>query len=274
MMLNFSLNWFDYISLFLIIFVGIPHGALDGAISVTLGYSKRFILQLSFFVAYLSISTFVIIMWYFFPVVSLIFFLFISIFHFGCGDLDWKKNKTYFINGYFHGGLIILGIIFFNKLEVNYFFSVLSGDQLSLLWSCLYFGIFLWLSALIFIVCNLKIMKLSRSYITLVVFIFLVITILPPLPAFAIYFCFIHSFHHIKRVVPTLLNFMEKRKAISLMITLSVMSWLGGGIALYYILNLNVFPDAILKVTFIGLAALTFPHMILVDGFFRSKYKI
>ena len=67
---------------------------------------------------------------------------------------------------------------------------------------------------------------------------------------------------------------MEKRKAILLMITLSIMSWLGGGIALYYILNLNVFPDAILKVTFIGLAALTFPHMILVDGFFRSKYNI
>jgi hypothetical protein len=52
------------------------------------------------------------------------------------------------------------------------------------------------------------------------------------------------------------------------------MSWLAGGITLYYILNLNAFPDAILKVTFIGLAALTVPHMILVDGFFRSKYRI
>ena len=112
-MLNFSLNWFDYLSLFLIIFVGIPHGALDGAISITLGYSKRLVLQLGFFVAYLSISAFVIVMWYFFPVASLILFLFISIFHFGCGDLDWEKNKTYFINGYFHGGLVILGIIFF-----------------------------------------------------------------------------------------------------------------------------------------------------------------
>ncbi|MDC0093254.1 Brp/Blh family beta-carotene 15,15'-dioxygenase [Alphaproteobacteria bacterium] len=274
MMLNFSLNWFDYLSLFLIIFVGIPHGALDGAISVTLGYSKRFILQLGFFVTYLSISAFVIIMWYFFPVESLIFFLFISIFHFGCGDLDWENNKTYLINGYFQGGLVILGIIFFNRMEVNYFFSVLSGEQLSLLWKCLYLGMLFWLSALIFIICNLKKMKFSRYYTFLILFICLVITTLPPLPAFAIYFCFIHSFHHIKRVVPKLLNFMERRKAISLMITLSVMSWLGGGLALYYILNLDIFPNAILKVTFIGLAALTFPHMILVDGFFRSKYKI
>ena len=64
---------------------------------VTLGCSKRVILQLGFFGAYLLVSAGVIIMWYFFPVVSLIFFLFISIFHFGCGDLDWKKNKTYLI---------------------------------------------------------------------------------------------------------------------------------------------------------------------------------
>ena len=273
-MLDLSLNWIDYVSLFLIIFVGIPHGALDGAISITLGYSKRGILQLGFFGAYILVSAGVIIMWYFFPVVSLIFFLFISIFHFGCGDLDWKKNKTYLINGYFHGGLVILGIIFCNKLEVSYFFSVLSGNQLSLLWTCLYLGIFLWLSALIFIFFNFKKMKLSRNYISLIIIIIAVITLLPPLPAFAIYFCLIHSFNHIKRVVPTLLNFMEKGKVISLMITLSVLSWLGGAVALYYILNLNIFPEAILKVTFIGLAALTFPHMILVDGFFRSKYKI
>jgi hypothetical protein len=38
--------------------------------------------------------------------------------------------------------------------------------------------------------------------------------------------------------------------------------------------NLNTYPDTMLKVTFVGLAALTFPHMILVDGIFRSKFKI
>ena len=39
-----------------------------------------------------------------------------------------------------------------------------------------------------------------------------------------------------------------------------------------YVMILN--PDTILKVTFVGLAALTFPHMILVDGIFRSKFEI
>ena len=104
----------------------------------------------------------------------------------------------------------------------------------------------------------------------------LVISLLPPLPAFALYFCSIHSAHHIKRIVPTLLSFMEMKKILYLMIIFSSLSWLGGGLAYYILLNLNSYTDTdtIIKVTFIGLAALTFPHMILVDGVFRLKYKV
>ena len=100
------------------------------------------------------------------------------------------------------------------------------------------------------------------------------ISLLPPLPAFAIYFCFIHSTHHIKRIIPILLGFMEMKKILYLMIIFSLLSWLGGGVAYYILLDLNSYTDTIVKVTFIGLAALTFPHMILVDGVFRLKYKV
>ena len=273
-MLDLSLNWIDYVSLFLIIFVGIPHGALDGAISITLGCSKRLMLQLGFFGSYLLVSAGVIIMWYFFPVVSLIFFLFISIFHFGCGDLDWNKSKFYFIGGYVHGCLIVLGIIFLNKIEVNSFFEILSGDHLSLLWTSLYLGLFFWIIAITYICLNYSKINISNNYIKLALSISLVVLLLPPLPAFAIYFCLIHSFHHIRRTLPILVDFMEKQKAIFLMIIFSILSWVGCGIAFYYLSNLNTYPDTIIKVTFIGLAALTFPHMILVDGIFRSKFKI
>ena len=36
------------------------------------------------------------ILWYFLPVFSLILFLIVSIFHFGCGDLNWKNNNLYY----------------------------------------------------------------------------------------------------------------------------------------------------------------------------------
>ena len=52
-MLEIDLNWWDYLSLFLIFFVGIPHGALDGAISITLGYSKKISLQIRFLIGHM-----------------------------------------------------------------------------------------------------------------------------------------------------------------------------------------------------------------------------
>ena len=96
-MVQFTLDWLDYISLFFIIFMGIPHGALDGAISVTLGFTKSFYLQVRFIITYLLVATLVVVMWYFLPVFSLILFLIVSIFHFGCGDLNWKNNNLYYI---------------------------------------------------------------------------------------------------------------------------------------------------------------------------------
>ena len=273
-MINFSLNWWDYIALFSILFIGIPHGAFDGAISITLGYTKKLRLQLYFILTYILVSGVVIILWYFLPVITLILFILTSIFHFGCGDLDWNKSKFYFIGGYVHGCLIVLGIIFLNKIEVNSFFEILSGDQLFLLWTSLYLGLFFWIIAITYICLNYTKINISNNYIKLVLSISLVVLLLPPLPAFAIYFCLIHSFHHIRRTLPILEDFMKKQKAIFLMIIFSILSWVGCGIAFYYLSNLNTYPDTIIKVTFIGLAALTFPHMILVDGIFRSKFKI
>ena len=150
-MVNFTLDWLDYISLFFIIFVGIPHGALDGAISVTLGFTKSLYLQMRFIITYLLVATLVVVLWYFLPVFSLFLFLIASIFHFGCGDLNWKNNNLYYTCGYAHGGLVVLGIIFFNKDEVDYLFSILSGDKLYLFWQFLNVALFLWFSSLILI---------------------------------------------------------------------------------------------------------------------------
>jgi len=273
-MVHFALDWLDYISLFFIIFMGVPHGAMDGAISVTLGFTKSFHLQVRFIITYLLIALLVVVLWYFLPVFSLLIFLLISIFHFGCGDLNWKNNRFYYISGYVHGGLVVLGIIFFNKDEVDNLFSILSGNQLYLLWQFLYVALIVWVLSLIYLLFNHKKIVITKNYIKLLSLIVLVISLLPPLPAFAIYFCSIHSTNHIKRIIPTLLSFMEKKKILYLMIIFSVLSWLGGGLAYYILLNLNSYTDTIIKVTFIGLAALTFPHMILVDGVFRLKYEV
>ena len=142
------------------------------------------------------------------------------------------------------------------------------------MWQFLYVALSAWLLSIILLLFNFKQIKVSKYYIKLLTLIIFIILIFPPLPAFAIYFCFIHSIHHVKRILPTLINFMEKQKILYLMFIFSILSWLGGGTAFYIISSLNTYTETLIKVTFIGLAALTFPHMILVDGIFRSKFKV
>ena len=49
-------------------------------------------------------------------------------------------------------------------------------------------------------------------------------------------------------------------------------SWLVGGAAFLWLENGDL-DAALLQVVFIGLAALTVPHMILVDGFFAKEQR-
>ena len=87
-----------------------------------------------------------------------------------------------------------------------------------------------------------------------------------PLIAFTLYFCFIHSFKHSVSLINELDNKNFRagaeifiKKAAPLTIITGIIFLIGLVILTnYYVLN-----DAVLKVIFIGLASLTFPHILL-----------
>ena len=89
---------------------------------------------------------------------------------------------------------------------------------------------------------------------------------LSPLIAFTIYFCFLHSIRHSISLITELdqkslrnglLVFIKKATPLTILTAIFCL------IGLYF-LNINYnFDSAILKLIFIGLASLTFPHILL-----------
>ena len=94
--------------------------------------------------------------------------------------------------------------------------------------------------------------------------------LLPPLVGFSLYFCGVHTPRHLARVWHAISEDGRGRtKVLTLALVFTLASWIAGGLSLWLVSAAETIDEAILRVVFIGLAALTVPHMILVDGMFR-----
>jgi Brp/Blh family beta-carotene 15,15'-monooxygenase len=93
--------------------------------------------------------------------------------------------------------------------------------------------------------------------------------LVPPLVGFAIYFCCVHSARHFLSVWRSINREMLRKSIYFQAAFFTFASWAAGAVALYYCMINMSMESAIMQVVFIGLAALTVPHMLLVDGMFR-----
>ena len=107
---------------------------------------------------------------------------------------------------------------------------------------------------------NFEILFLDLLLILIINFVF------SPLLAFTIYFCFLHSIRHIISIVLELdeANFSNGIKLfIKKALPLTVVTAIVYLLAVFLIANFYGFNTAIIQVIFIGLASLTFPHILL-----------
>ena len=89
---------------------------------------------------------------------------------------------------------------------------------------------------------------------------------LSPLVAFTIYFCFLHSVRHSLSLIYEFDKSEIKvgfNKFIKQALPLTLITAILFILSVYILTNFYVLNDAILKVIFIGLASLTFPHILL-----------
>ena len=275
-------NFTNLICFFLIITFGISHGALDNFKGKKLinyfGYKNIII----FYLSYILISLFVILLWVIFPTITLSIFLLVACYHFGKEDTAFLLEKDYSSKSvsvndfvYFSKGLlIIVAPLIFHNEETLSIFKLLGADSLFLLkfqndlmWE--YHKILGWISFIgyiVFLHINFEDGGYKAAHCFDFIPIIILNTVLTPLLAFTVYFCFIHSFKHSVSLIYLLdnknfQNGIKKflKKALPLTLVTAILFIL----SVYILTNYYVLDDAILKVIFIGLASLTFPHILL-----------
>ena len=266
------LDMASVIALFFVVLIGLPHGAFDGAIANHLGAGRSLAAATKFITSYCAAAGLVIAVWIMFPAVTLTLFLMISMIHFGRGDASAKSGPVFMMQVLLHGGLPIFGIIYFQQSSVIPLFDALTNGSSNL--AILTSNIMVPVMGLTFVFYGLMAFRDSSLHVRFVEFILLavVFVILPPLVSFALYFCIIHTGRHMRRIWHVLASPSLPRGFYRQAAGFTLASWLVGGAAFLWLETADL-DTALLQVVFIGLAALTVPHMILVDGFFAKRQR-
>ena len=264
----------NIISFLLIFFIGLPHGSFDGAVASLVGFNNRKQF-LQFLIYYLALFFIVIVFWLYFPILALFIFIMMTIAHFGlCDWTNYRIRKYKYSVSFTYGMTIIFGIIFFNENQSFLIFEYLTNDKIYLLQKYFYIPYFLTLISIIYFIYLSIFEKKLRKGIVEILFLLSIFYFFDPLLSFAIYFCFFHTYKHLKHLIKNIYsNLKNKKFVIYSTLIFTLISWAGGlGIVYYLVQNLSLY-ESILKVIFIGLAALTLPHMLLVDIVYRKRFK-
>ena len=275
----------NILCLFLILTIGMSHGSLDNWKGNKLLKIYKIKGSYIFYLIYILVALFVVALWLLLPSVTLMLFLIVASYHFGKEDSFGDKytyagiepmsvikksdNLVFFLKG----SIIVLAPLMFHFEETLSIFQTLLVENINFFYSD-HVRRFLSILFLISFFAGLNLFIETVCIIALNYF-------FSPLVAFTVYFCFLHSIRHLVSLAQDLEYEMDKkkeipkkffqisinirgaktlfRKILPLTLITAVIFMLGVFLLTNYY-NIN---DAILKVIFIGLASLTFPHILL-----------
>ena len=280
------------LALLAVVVIGLPHGAMDAAVALSLGY-RGMVRLLTFLVVYTLTALAVVMFWLAFPSLSLALFLLISMVHFGLGDTEPSSpgsgspgsgspgsgspgashSLERWVQALAHGGLVVVAIPYFHQADVAAIFSIL-GAVPGMIWPMLDAMAYAWLA----VGAAYALLAMRRRHLRFGlaewVGLLVLMALMPPLAGFALYFCCVHTPRHVRRILRSLAASSPPLPVYKTTVGLTLATWLAGGVCLALLSGGASFseaslPEASLQVVFIGLAALTVPHMILIDGIFR-----
>ena len=272
----YNLGISPFVCLLLILIIGVSHGSLDHIKGRKLLKIFKINNIITFYTSYFLLAVTIIILWVLFPTVVLIAFLVVASFHFGKEDTQFLIDNNSSLNQFLFflkGSLVILAPLYFNFNETVSIFKLILIENESFYQSLnviennnfLIIGIVL--STLSSIILFFKKFELRKLTIFFDYFSIIIINMhFSPLVAFTIYFCFLHSIRHSISLIAELdqeslgnglLVFIKKATPLTILTATFCL------IGLYFLNNNYNLDSAILKLIFIGLASLTFPHILL-----------
>ena len=265
----------DILGFILILSIGVIHGAND--LLIIKKYTRKNSLksQISFFLFYLGLVFLGFVFFYIFPSIALLSFVLVSIYHFG--EQHWEVNTSNadFINIKRIYPIILHGLVFFVIVFMNNIDIVndvlLSFNTISLNYT--YLRILLIVLFLIYM-SLLLLSKSIRGYFA-DEFIFFILLFLLTLNSslifgFSIYFIFFHSVLSIKDQVKYIYGDDNSQYIKKYLISAFPYFIL----AILFLIGSYLFIDFesldILPIMFTFLAAITFPHVIVIEKMYSS----
>jgi len=262
-------SFLNILCLFLILTIGISHGALDHLKGYKLLDKYKISNNVIFYIGYLLIGLAFIFLWLVVPSFTLLMFLIVAIYHFGKEDLIYIEKPNFF-KFLLLGSPIILAPLSFHFNETLNIFEMLYIENQSFIRTLYFFeekNIFTIL-LIIFLVIgwyysgyeNVTQFSLEKAGIIILNF------TCHPLIAFTIYFCFLHSIRHSFKLSSELNEKDFKkgfREFLNKALPLTLVTAILFIVCVIFLTNYYVLSEAIYKVIFIGLASLTFPHILL-----------
>lgn len=244
--------YFFTVLMVLIVLFGVPHGSLDVLFASQAYGLTNYSRWLKFFMAYIATASAIIFLWLQIPNAFFIGFLILSIIHFS-EDLNIPNmNLIKFTYG---ASIIVMPSLFFAAevihlyemiVDINVAKNLVSVSQL-----------------LIYPITLLLIIQLLSKEISLrtkleIVAVISVMITLHPVFAFTLYFCLMHSARHIIRS-HFFLNEYTTTDFLKALIVPTASVIIAGSIIWFFTFTQSIETDLI-RIIFIGLAALTVPH--------------
>jgi Brp/Blh family beta-carotene 15,15'-monooxygenase len=242
----------------LILILGVPHGALDTLFAWKI-YRLQTLRAWAFFgVAYLLLALSVVGLWFVFPVVFLCGFLLISALHFS-GDpvhgTPWAARLLY-------GGAILVLPTLLHESEVTRLFTLLVGPEPAAL-TAMGLSLLAWPWLIGLTIATAERARVDWRTACEMGSAGVLSVLAPPLLAFVVLFCGMHSARHILRTID-----YSGRMRLSVLLLAAALPMFGvlAMTAIVWFFRQDTPLDArVIQLVFVGLAALTVPHMALVE---------